>query len=190
MDNYANQYNADLKSYLKTQGKDPSQMASPDAQMLLMLTTLKKQVMGVLKPAQLKRLREVSLQAFGLNGLMDDAVGQKVGLSKDQLDRMRKTFEDGSTRANQMIAGALTPVNNQFKNAKPKTKDEKQKTTSAYLAKRDSALNGVMAQVQKVRADTQNAILAIVTPEQKATYVALQGKPFHAKPAAKPARKK
>lgn len=183
MDNFANKYNADLKKYvegLRKSGKDPSTLKGPDAGMLKLLATLKRNVMGVLSAGQLKRLREISLQVFGLNGLLDDVVATKVGLSKEQLAKMRTTFEAGSKKANDMIAGAIVPVNNQFKNAKPKTDAEKKQTLTAYEGKRKEALDKIKGPVDQIRKDTRGKILAILTPTQKSTYLALQGKAFKA----------
>src|SRR4051812_29884919 len=77
MDKFADGYNSDLNAYLaelKKQNKADEQL--PDETMSMMLARLKQSVMAVLTPSQLKRLREISLQAYGLNGLMDDTVAK------------------------------------------------------------------------------------------------------------------
>ena len=178
MDMYADQFNAQVKSYgdqLKKQGKTPS---GPDDRMISMLTGLKAKVITVLTPSQLKRLREISLQQFGLNGLMDDVVAQKVGLTKDQLTKMRKAYEVGSRKASDMMAKAMQPVDAKFKNVKPKNANEAETDRKAYLAASNKAMDAVMPAVQKVRETTQKSILAMVTAKQKQTYLALQGKKF------------
>lgn len=182
MDKFAEAYNADLKAYvaqLKKSGKDPAKLQGPDSKMLQLLATLKRNVMGVLTAAQLKRLREISLQVFGLNGLLDDTVAKRVGLSDDQIKRMRTEYESGSKRANAMIEQAVLPVNNQFKNAKPKTDADKRATLTSYETKRKAALDKVMPTVQKIRKETRDKILGMITKQQKDTFVGLQGKPFH-----------
>jgi hypothetical protein len=178
MDMYADQFNLQVKNYgdqLKKEGKNPS---GPDDRMISMLTGLKAKVITVLTPSQLRRLREISLQEFGLNGLMDDVVAQRVGLSKDQLAKMRKAYEAGSRKASDMMAKAMQPVDAKFKNVKPKNPTEADTDRKSYLAASDKAMNAVMPAVQKVRADTQKSILAMVTAKQKQTYLALQGKKF------------
>lgn len=178
MDMYADQFNAQVKSYgeqLKKQGKNPS---GPDDRMISMLTSLKAKVITVLTPSQLRRLREISLQQFGLNGLMDDVVAQRVGLTKEQLAKMRKEYEAGSRRASDLMAKAMQPVDAKFKNVKPKNPTEAETDRKAYLDASNKAVNAIMPQVQSVREATQKTILAMVTAKQKATYLSMQGKKF------------
>lgn len=181
MDKFAEGYNNDLKAYvaqLRKSGKDPSTLHGPDSKMLELLANLKRNVLGLLTSEQLKRLREISLQAFGLNGLLDDTVAKKVGLSDDQLKKLRAEYDAGSKKANDLIEQAVLPVNNQFKNAKPKTDADKRATLTSYETKRKAALDKVMPTVQKVRKETRDKILGMITKEQKNTFLALQGKPF------------
>lgn len=187
MDQFASKYNAELKAYgeqLKKQGKDPAKMTGPDDTMLRMLAKLKGNVMGVLSAGQLKRLREISLQAYALNGLMDSVVAKRVGISTAQLAKMRTTFEQGSKSANAVVEKAVSGVNDKFKNAAPKTEAEKKATIASYEQQSKAAMTQVEPSVQKIRENTRQQILAMITPKQKAAFLALQGKPFRPKPAA------
>jgi hypothetical protein len=182
MDKFADGYNSELNAYLaelKKQNKADEQL--PDETMSMMLARLKENVMAVLTPPQLKRLREISLQAYGLNGLMDDTVATRVGLSKAQVTQMQAKYKDGSKQANDLMTTAIQPVNAQFKNAKPKDQQEANTLKKAYETKSDAAMNAVMPKVQQIRSQTQIEILAMITAKQKQDYLALQGKPFHAK---------
>jgi hypothetical protein len=184
MDQFANKYNSDLRAYadqLKKQGKDPAKMTGPDDKMLGMLAKLKQNVMGVLSAGQLKRLREISLQAYALNGLMDSVVAKRVGISEAQLKKMRATFEQGSKTANDMIQKVVSGVNAEFKNAAPKTDADKKATLASYEQKTKAAMAKVEPDVQKVREATRQKILAMITAKQKAAFLALQGKPFKPK---------
>lgn len=185
MDKFADGYNVELNAYLaalKKEGKGNQPM--PDQTVVMMLGKLKQNVMALLTPVQLKRLREISLQAYGLNGIMDTTVAKKVGLSQDQVSKMKSTFEAGSKKANGLMLKAMQPVEKQFKGKKPKTEKDAQALEKDYLAKSKAAMAGVMPQVQKVRGDTQKAMLAIVTAKQRQSYLALQGKVFQAKQGA------
>ena len=185
MDKYAEDYNTKLKAYvaeLKKQNKTPQM---PDGTVVLMLGTLKQQVMDQLTPTQLKRLREISLQAFGLNGILDSTVAKKIGMSDAQMEQMRKTYQAGSKKANDIMAGAIKPVNKEFKGKpKVKTQAEAEKMQSEYVNQGKAAMNAVMPDVQKVNDDTQAAMLKIFTPQQKKAFLALQGKVFHSKKPA------
>jgi hypothetical protein len=181
MDKFATDYNDHLNAYLaelKKQKKVNQPM--PDQTVIMMLSQLKQDVMGVLSADQLKRLREISLQAFGLNGILDKVVAKKVGLNDDQINRMANTYKTGSKKANDLVVNAIKPVQNQFKK-KPKDKKEAEKMQADYLAKSKSAMKAVEPNVQKVNNDTQSAMLAIFTPQQRQAYLALQGKVFEPK---------
>jgi hypothetical protein len=118
------------------------------------------------------------LQAYGLNGILDTTVAKKVGLSEAQIAKMRDTYKEGSKKANDLMVGAMKPVNKQF-TTKPKDAAEEQRMKADYDAKSKAAVHAVMPNVQKVNDDTQQAMLAIFTPQQKAAFLALQGKVFH-----------
>jgi len=179
MDKFADEYNSEAKAYiaeLQKQGKQDEKL--PDQTMYMMLAKLKQNVMSVLDANQLQRLRQISLQVYGLNGLLDDTVGTKIGLTKDQIARIHKRYEDGSKQANDLMTNAMKPVNAQFKNAKPKNQAEADQMRKAYEGKSKVAMDAVVPQVQNARESAQKDILAIITPAQKSTYLALQGKKF------------
>jgi hypothetical protein len=181
MDKFASDYNQKLQIYLAQLKKENrTNVSMPDGTVVMMLGTLKQQVMQQLSPTQLKRLREISLQAFGLNGILDSTVAKKVGMTEDQIKRMRQTYEAGSKKANDVMASAMKPVNNEFK-GKVKTEADANKMKAAYVGKGKAAMNAAMPTVQKVNDDTQARMLAIFTPQQKKAYLALQGKVFHSK---------
>ena len=181
MNEYANTYNTELKAYQAQRQKD-HKMPTLDDTVADMLDKVKQNVMAVLSPSQLRRLREISLQAFGLNGIMDDTVAKRVGLSTSQLSKMRKTYADGSKQANDIMSKAMQPVNQKFK-VKPKNAQQEQTMENQYVQQSKLAMSMVMPQVQKVNDQTQAQMLGIITSKQRAAYLALQGKPFHT-PAA------
>lgn len=182
MDKFADEYNSELKAYMAELQKDKkTDVQLPDQTTMMMLSKLKTNVMGILSDAQLKRLREISLQVYGLNGLLDEEIANKVGLSKEQVSKMQARYEQGSKQANDLIAKAMKPVNKQFKNAKPKNPKDEASMRQAYLDKSKSVMNSVMPDVQKIRTKTQSDILAMITPQQKAAFLTLQGKPFKPK---------
>ncbi len=184
MDQYAEDYNNSLKAYIEQLKKQKkANQSMPDGTVIMMLAKLKQNVMAILTPGQLKRLREISLQAYGLNGILDTTVAKKVGLSEAQITKMEETYKAGSKKANDLMMGAMKPVNKQF-SKKPKDAAEEQKMKADYDAKSKAAVNAVMPNVQKVNDDTQQAMLAIFTPQQRQAFLTLQGKVFHSNPAA------
>jgi hypothetical protein len=180
MDKYADEYNTKLNAYLAELKKEKKTVTLPDETVVTMLGNLKQQVMAVLTSAQLKRLREISLQAFGLNGILDSTVAKKVGLSDTQIKRMRSLYEEGSKKANSIMTGAEKPVQQKYK-GKPTTDQNKK----AYESDSKAAMQKVMPTVQKINDDTQAAMLKVFTAAQKQKYLSLQGKVFHSK-AARP----
>ena len=160
MNQFAHAYDAQLAAY-KASKKKQNQVFVVDQTVADMFDKVKAKVLAVLTPVQLRRLREISLQAFGLNGILDPLIAKKVGLSEDQMNRMNQTYKAGSKEVNDIVQQAVqtnTPKAQYF----PKLK--------------------------KINDSTQAQMIAIFTPQQKKAFLDLQGKTFHEKQAATPAK--
>ena len=88
---------------------------------------LKKDVVAVLTPAQLRRVRELTLQRLGLVSLTDATVAKKVGLSTAQVGKIRSAFGAGRAKfaaLQQKAQTAAAPIAAQYKGRKPKSEAE------------------------------------------------------------------
>lgn len=174
----------DYSKQLDQRSEAAKKQVGPDeAKLSAMFDELKKKVLAELSAAQIKRLREISLQQVGFAALNDSLVATKVGLNKDQLERIRRTFESGFREAEELERGAVQKAIGPYKDRKPKDGAEEKKLYEEVQKKADQARDSVSARVDKIREFTKSKIMGILTPQQKQAFTALQGKPFKVKSA-------
>lgn len=181
MNKFAESHREDLKKYGQ-QLQATKTSGGPDQKKLeTMFLGLKKKVFAEMSAKQLKRLREISLQSLGFAALNDEIVATRVGINKDQLGRIRKTFESGFSEAANIeklaVQGALQP----YENRKPKDEAEAKKLYDEAEKKAAAARQKVAPRVDAIRTFTKNKIMSILTPQQKTNWANLQGSPFRPK---------
>jgi hypothetical protein len=142
---------------------------------------LKQGVFSALTPAQLKRLRELSLQRAGLLALLDDIVAKKIGLTGAPYEKFRKTFSDGAKQASDVERNNLKPIFDKYtpRMKAAKTADEKKKIEADMRPELDSAGKKITPQIKKLQEDTQQKLVSMLSAQQKAAWQALLGKPFN-----------
>ena len=159
--------------------------ANPDpARMRGMFDVLKKDALAVLAPAQIRRVREITLQRLGLISLTDPVVAKRVGLSGAQIARLKAAFQKGRTdflALQQTAQRAAQPVVAQYKDRKPKSQAEADALRKEVAAKLKPVQARFLPQMQAVGKRTDTAMLAVLTPTEKTAWTALKGKPFVAK---------
>lgn len=146
---------------------------------------LKRGVFGSLNAAQMKRLREISLQRAGLLALLDDVVAKKIGLSGASHEKFRTAFTDGAKAASAIERANLKPIFDKYepKMRAAKTEADRKKVETEMRPELDAASKKIAPQIQKLQGETQSKLVAILSAQQKAAWTALLGKPF--KPGAK-----
>lgn len=183
MNGAAEAHRRSLQAYeqkLKQENRDPRTVGPNDPTIRAAFVALRDSVMKVLKPAQVIRLREITLQSAGAAGLTDQVVATELGISGANLAKIRSTFDSASREMRgiqqQMTARALGP----FKDRKPKNEAEatqiREQAQAALRREGDKAT----PQIKRIGDTAKTKILGYLTPAQNAKWQALQGKPFKA----------
>lgn|GEM_PF-1686092 len=160
-----------LKEELKASGK------KSDKRLLDYFDELKAGVLKQLSHQQVVRLREISLQKFGLIALCDEVVGQQIGLSPDQQKKMRTTYDEGKLKFDTALGKVYEP----YRKKVPHTQAEAEAIRAELKGKLAIAKYPLLA----IRDDYDKRMRAIMTSTQKAAYAALLGKPYKEKPEPK-----
>lgn len=108
-------------------------------------------IKSVLTPAQQKRLQELQLQRTGPSALADKTIAAKVGISEETRAKIEKMVQDHRQKVRQQFS------------SQPSSQEEAQKRQE---------------EMRKSREKLQADILALLTPDQKAKWESLLGKPF------------
>lgn len=139
---------------------------------------LRDRVLGELSSAQLRRLREISLQAAGFPAMMDPEVAKRVGLTKAQLDRIRKGFEELAKRAAEAQEKAVRPVFEKYKDEKPENQEAAQALQQKVQRESAEAVQRIAPDLQKMRDEWLNLVKRTVKARQINVFEGLMGRPF------------
>ncbi len=142
---------------------------------------LKRGVFGSLSAAQLKRLRELTLQRAGLLALLDDIVAKRIGLSGAAYTKFRDTFSSGAKEAQNIERSNLKPIFDKYEGRMRAAKtDADRKAIEAQMRPElEAAGKKTTPQIQKLQSDTQQKLVAMLTAPQKSAWQAMLGKPFN-----------
>jgi hypothetical protein len=158
--------------YKRTKGK-------PDDKVMIgYYRTLRTKVLNMLSPAQMKRLRELTLQETGLVSLANGEVAARVGISAPELKKIRASIVSHQKQFESIEAAAKRPVLQEFKAKKPKSQAEGDALKKQFSQKMQSIDQKLRPQVTAIMTEGTNQILAALTPAQKAAWKVLLGKPF------------
>lgn len=177
---------ADANRALLTDYQKKLNGARPDKQVLDgYMNALKKQVIGVMTDPQIKRLRELNLQAAGLIGLLDKVVATKVGFTDAQFNKYRDTYVAGRKEAEGIFRAAIVPLDKKYQQlALPYKGHEKEhqaelkSLSEKYVAEAKDAQKRIQPRINEITKATEQKMSALLTPKQKTTWLALQGKKF------------
>jgi len=176
MNKFADAHRARLGDYYK---KVEKAGGTPDEQKLLvMFREMKKGVLSQMSPAQIKRLREISLQTLDFVALSDKTVGAKVGLSPSQLAQIGDIVKLAEERADGIRDDAVKKATDGQHHSSPKSKQEYDSMIKDRSQRVNAAIKSILPQVESIRAESKKQVMDILTPDQKAKWQALLGSPF------------
>lgn len=150
-------------------------------QMGVHLGTLKKKICDELSAAQLKRLREITLQRDGLLPLMDLKMGERIGLTKAQTQKLRDSYIANDKKAKDIQTAAYKPIFDKYAAMKPKDKAEEQKLIDQRNKELEAAQKKIQPQLEALGKSYGTMVDTTLSKEQKDAFAALKGKPFEPK---------
>jgi hypothetical protein len=148
--------------------------------------SLRTNVLKLLSPNQLKRLRELTLQAAGPRALLDKTVSDKVGIPTADYNKFKAAIAEGDQKIAKIKGAVADKIKAKYKDQKQPTN---QKDTDALRAKFNKDLEAEMksheTEMKGVLQASEKKTSAIITKKYLDNLKALMGKPFTPpKPAA------
>ncbi len=140
---------------------------------------LQGKVLKTLSPNQLKRVREITLQAIGPRALLVPAVATKVGMSNAELNALSKAIHDGDNQVAAIKSQVAAKIREKYKTQKqPKTKKEADDLNAKLNADLMAEMKKHEPEMQKIINTSQQKAAAIVKKPYQEKLIALCGKPF------------
>ncbi len=137
---------------------------------------LKKNVLGVLKPEQLKRLRELTVQQAGMTALLDERVAKEAGVPSATVAKLRTVFASGAQRAEEAKRKVQKKIFDIYSKKKPKNDAEGKQLQQEALAKYGKEVSPLLASIQS---DVRTKLSALLTAAQKEGLKRLEGRMLH-----------
>ena len=158
-------------------GKSAQELAR-DPKYLGFLMDLQHAILSTLSPPQLKRLRELSLQAVGVAGVLDVIVSKRIGMSDVQLKKARTVYGDAVKRERVIVGLVNRQVQAKYMTTRVATETEKKALNDRMQRDREAAMKTKKPELDQIEAQTKRDLKAVLTAKQLAAYQALQGKMF------------
>jgi hypothetical protein len=177
MNVYAGTYTSRMTSYQKQLNKEKN--TGPDKNKILgWRMDLKRGVFSELTAAQLKRLREITLQTQGVAALSDQRVAGRVGLSESQVTKIRDYLQSDDRELEKLQEMAIGPIVAKYRALKPKDDADRKRLSEQYNAEAKAAGTKYQPRVTALLFNTKNKIESVLTSGQKSKWNALLGSPF------------
>lgn len=161
---------------LQKEGKTAAEL-DRDPKYLGMVADLGQKLLGVLTPGQVKRLRELTLQRAGLVGTTNVVVAKKLGMTVDQLTKVRAALQEGMRRSSPIMQMINERITAPYKNVHPKSQAEVDDINRKLSQETQVAIKN-NADLVRIDKETKAKFDSVLSAKQLATYKALQGKPF------------
>jgi tryptophan 2,3-dioxygenase len=177
----ADRHRKTLESYdkqLAAGKRDEAAIKALQPKLASAFTTLKKEVLAQLTPTQLRRLREITMQAAGLGALTDERIAARIGLKGKALTDYRALFRKGIEERNKMVEAGLKRAQAPYVGKKPKDQAEADKWRADIQKRMQAEETKMLPALQKKDAETAAQLERFLTPPMRASLKTLQGKPF------------
>lgn len=143
-------------------------------------TSLKSKIMAVLKPEQIVRWGQLSVQQLGVVALFDPVVVAKIGLTKAQAQKLTDAWNSTGQRVANLESTAKKPIIDKYRAMKPSDEAERDKLTKQLQAELADATAKIMPEIEKLKKEFDGVVNATLTDGQKKTWAEIKG------PAVKP----
>lgn len=164
MNLHADKYRVFLSDLQKR--KPTESVAIKENQQALM--KLKDGVIGALKEPQIKRLREITIQQYGIIALLDEKVAAKCGVSAAESQKMKSIMNAAESEFALYRKGVIQKNEAAVKALKGKAQEDKEKEINAEMQKRYIAIFTA----------ARKKLSAMLSATQKSNLMALEGKIF------------
>lgn len=145
------------------------------------LSTLKSKVLSELSAAQVKRLREITLQRDGLVPLMDKRVSDKIGMTTAQLTKIREAYIANENKAKQIQKVAFAPIFDKYGKMKPKSDVEKKRLEDQANKELEVEKKRIQPQLEDLGKQFAALVDKTLSKGQKDAFNKLKGVPFKPK---------
>lgn len=173
MNKLSEPYNKKVKAITDKVGKNGPTEAQ-QKELNAEITKLRASVLNLLTAPQLKRLRELSLQAIGLGALADDVVAAKLGLNQKQVTKIRSELSAGMKALEEAQMDFHKRAMKDIK--EPKTDKEREAAAKLYQSRIEKMSKEIETKLSSIRKNTESKVLACLTAAQKTAWKNLNGK--------------
>ncbi|MDH4387799.1 MAG: hypothetical protein QE269_03635 [Fimbriimonas sp.] len=140
---------------------------------------MRDSVLGGISDGQLKRLREITIQAAGPRAILDKNVATKIGLTDKDYNLIRTTIIASDQKIAKIKGEVGEVIRKKYeKTAKPKTKAEAEALNKKVQADINTAMRKRQPEVQKIVSASDAKVKTVVKQVHLDKLKALAGKPF------------
>lgn len=180
MNRFADAYNTEMKALgekaRKADPKSPPKDLDPRASAAY--RKLRAGVLKELSAAQIKRLREITLQEVGTPALADPKIAKQVGLPEAKRKQIEGIFSAGAKQARALERQEMDKALADLRKKKPKTEKEANELMQEAGKRAEEVRKKIEPRIRGFRREAETKALALLDAGQQSKWAALRGKPF------------
>jgi hypothetical protein len=142
----------------------------------------RRAVLAKLTPAQLRRLREITLQQYGTQVLATPVIAAKLGLSENQQKSIRNLQVANAKGIMDAYRAEIDAATAELRKQQPKNPGEREMLQRQMADAVEAA--HVEEHIQHMRNEGEQRLLTVLTDEQRKAWNSLFGRPFQMGPIA------
>ncbi len=180
MNGFAAQYSAVNKTKIEEYQKAKKQVDQSFSDFhVKQYIALRTNVLKLLSPNQVKRLRELTLQAAGPRALLDKAVADKVGIPSTDYNNFCAAIREGDQKVAKIKKEVSDKIQLKYKGQKPpKTKKESDTLRSKINGDLQTEMKKHESEMRTVLSASEAKTSKIITKKYLDALKILMGKPF------------
>ncbi len=180
MNSFAADHGAKATKVMEAAQKKGQEPTNPEVvkKSFALYNELKSNIVGLLSASQVRRWRELTIQSAGLPALLDEAVGNRIGLKDAQKSKLKAAYTAGAKKYEALQKEMMAPIAKKYNGITPKSEAEA-KSLKEKVDKEANAAQAVFApRFRKAQSETEAGMKAALTKPQFAAFEALKGKAF------------
>lgn len=182
MNRMAEQFNAVAQARGQTLSKNNPQLTPAelmqDEAVGSALKKMRAGVLSLLSPSQLRRLREITLQAVGPRVLASEEIGERVKLSDDQRKKIADVYQKTIQAWAETVQEAQKDVLQGYEGKEPSSEEEAKAWQEDIGTKMQAADQKLAPEMRRRFSKADQDALAVLNATQKKAWQDLQGRKF------------
>lgn len=139
---------------------------------------LTEKVKAILRPTQIKRMGELDLQYRGVFALTDQKIAEQAKITQEHQGDIAKLYGDFQSSQQQLVQEVFQKMREEFTSGQGAQTGQQGRRPAFNPQEMQNRMQPVMRKIEAQKKEAEEKALAVLSPEEKQGWAALQGEKF------------